>query len=55
MYPRYLTTRNGELRQKRQEYVELLTIFPDKSDKTQDFLEFLQNQSDFIKLWPIEE
>ncbi|MEG4311574.1 hypothetical protein Q5687_20075, partial [Microcoleus sp. AT10_D2] len=55
MYPRYLTTKNGELRQKRQEHVELLTIFPDKSDKTQDFLEFLQNQSDFIKLWPIEE
>ena len=55
MYPRYLTTKNGELRQKRQEYVELLTVFPDKSDKTQDFLEFLQNQSDFIKLWPTEE
>ena len=55
MYPRYFTTRSGELRQKRQEYVELLTIFPDKSDKTQGFLEFLQNQSDFIKLWPTEE
>ncbi len=55
MYPRYLTTRTGELKQKRQEYIELLTIFPDDSDTTQDFLEFLQNQSEFIKLWPTEE
>ena len=55
MYPRYLTTKTGELRQKRQESVELLTIFPDESDKTQDFLKFLKNQSDFIKLWPTEQ
>ncbi|WP_341731070.1 hypothetical protein [Microcoleus sp. EPA2] len=55
MYPRYLKLKTGELKQKRQEYVELLTIFPDDSDTTQNFLEFLQNQSDFIKLWPTEE
>jgi len=55
MYPRYIKTRTGELKQKRQEYVELLTIFPDDSDDTQDFLEYLDTTSDFIKLWPTEE
>ncbi|MCY7384217.1 MAG: hypothetical protein LH628_16850 [Microcoleus sp. CAN_BIN18] len=55
MYPRYFKTRSGELKRKGKEYVELLTIFPDESDKTQDFIEYLQNQSDFIKLWPTEE
>lgn len=32
-------------------YVELLTIFPDDSDKTKDFLEFLSNQTEFEQLW----
>jgi len=54
MYPRHITSTSGKLQSTR-EYVELLTIFPDGSDKTQNFLEFLKNQSDFIKLWPTEE
>jgi len=53
MYPRYTTT-NGRLQSTR-EYVELLTIFPDDSESTQDFLEYLDSSSDFIKLWPTEE
>lgn len=55
MYPRYLKLKSGELKQKRQEYVELLTIFPDDSESTQDFLEYLDSSTDFIKLGPTEE
>ncbi|WGV28880.1 hypothetical protein [Halotia branconii] len=51
MYPRYIKTKEGEIRRKGKEYVELLTIFPDKKDEiTQDFLTFLPT-SDFTKLW----
>jgi CRISPR-associated protein Cmr6 len=53
MYPRYLTTPEGTLKPTK-EYVELLTIFPDESDKTEDFLGFLESSSDFTKLWGLE-
>jgi len=55
MYPRYVKTKTGELKQKKQEYVELLTIFSDESKSTQNFLDYLATTSDFIKLWPTEE
>ncbi|MBE9209697.1 hypothetical protein IQ244_25020 [Nostoc sp. LEGE 06077] len=51
MYPHYIKTKEGEIRRKGREYVELLTIFPDKNDeKTQDFLKFIET-SQFTKLW----
>lgn len=57
MYPRYCKTKSGELIHYKDEYVELLTIFPDDSTTTQQFLTFLQTQGDpsdrskFRKLW----
>jgi CRISPR-associated protein Cmr6 len=51
MYPHYIRTKDGEIRRKGKEYIELLTIFPDKKDeKTREFLTFLPT-SDFTKLW----
>ena len=36
------------------EYLELLTIFPDKSDKCKDFLHFLNSHpEEFQQLWPL--
>lgn len=32
-------------------YIELLTIFPDKSQKSQNFLSFLRKQRDFELIW----
>lgn len=50
MYPHY-TIENGEL-VKTKGFVELLTIFRDDSDTTQDFLDFLDSsKSDFQLLW----
>jgi CRISPR-associated protein Cmr6 len=52
MYPHYIRLKDGNIRRKGQEYVELLTIFPDKSDEiTQEFLKFLQTSKIFTKLW----
>ncbi|MEH1896400.1 MAG: hypothetical protein V7K94_14085 [Nostoc sp.] len=51
MYPRYIKNKEGEMKRKEREFVELLTIFPDKKDeRTQEFLTFLAT-SDFTKLW----
>ncbi|MEH2390950.1 MAG: hypothetical protein V7K21_04510 [Nostoc sp.] len=51
MYPRYIKNKEGEMKRKGKEFVELLTIFPDKKDeKTQEFLTFLAT-SEFTKLW----
>lgn len=51
MYPRYIKNQAGEIRRKGREYVELLTIFPDKRDeRTREFLTFLPT-SGFTKLW----
>ncbi|MBD2772614.1 hypothetical protein [Iningainema tapete] len=51
MYPHYITTAIGDL-QATGKYVELLTIFPDNSDTTKEFLDFLLgNNSGFTKLW----
>ncbi|AFY30686.1 hypothetical protein [Calothrix sp. PCC 7507] len=51
MYPHYIKNKEGENKRKGREYVELLTIFPDKRDeRTQEFLTFLAT-SDFTKLW----
>jgi CRISPR-associated protein Cmr6 len=51
MYPRYVKTRSGELVKLKDEYVELLTIFPDGSELSHQFLEFLKNRSSFDLLW----
>ncbi|YAF99235.1 MAG: hypothetical protein AB3A66_27580 (plasmid) [Nodularia sp. CChRGM 3473] len=50
MYPRYVI-KDGKLK-RINEYVELLTIFPDDSQKTQDFLQFLNDDTKFIKIFP---
>ena len=51
MYPRRLKVEDNKIRPTR-EYVELLTIFPDDSDKTNNFLSYLNStQSEFEKLW----
>jgi len=55
MYPRYLK-QNDDLKVTR-EYIELLTIFPNRDGdeeevkKTADFLQFLDQKTDFQQLW----
>ncbi len=55
MYPRY--RKRGDELIDTGEYVELLTIFPNRFGnpeevkKTEDFLKFLKDSSDFIQLW----
>lgn len=61
MYPRYVKTKDGRSLRNKDEYVELLTIFPDDSTTTEQFLTFLQEQADtsdyskFRKLWGGED
>lgn len=54
MYPRYVVNRQGDLEDTKQ-YVELLTIFPDNTDESRNFIRFLQNSSsqpgNFQHLW----
>ena len=50
MYPRYIVV-DQKIKRVPQEYIELLTIFPDSSEKTQDFLGFLAQSTEFEKLW----
>jgi len=50
MYPQYVL-QDGKLSRVEKEYVELLTIFPDKSESTQRFLRFLKEESSFDLLW----
>ena len=53
MYPHYIKTREGEIKPRGREYIEILTIFPDRRDETtQEFLTFLPT-SDFTKLWGV--
>jgi CRISPR-associated protein Cmr6 len=52
MYPHYIKTPDGETKRYKKQYIELLTIFPEASDKTtQQFLEFLNTSKIFTKLW----
>lgn len=51
MYPRYAKNKAGNLIRYKNEYIELLTIFPDKSEETQQFLNFLEEQSNFNQLF----
>lgn len=51
MYPRYVKTKSGNLIRLKDEYIELLTIFPDDSEDTQQFLDFLDSRSKFNLLW----
>lgn len=44
MYPRYVIQEDGKLTRLENEYVELLTIFPDESNESQKFLHFLQTE-----------
>jgi CRISPR-associated protein Cmr6 len=55
MYPHYVKTKAGVLIQRKDEYVELLSIFPDESESTQQFLKFLKEQSNFDLLWGGEQ
>jgi CRISPR-associated protein Cmr6 len=50
MYPRYVI-KDGKL-ERLPQYVELLTLFPDDSDSTRQFLEFLEDDKQFIKIFP---
>jgi CRISPR-associated protein Cmr6 len=51
MYPHYIKNQAGEIKRKGHEYIELLTIFPDKKDeRTKEFLQYLPT-SEFTKLW----
>ncbi|NJL10477.1 MAG: hypothetical protein HC908_10730 [Calothrix sp. SM1_7_51] len=51
MYPRYVINKNGNLIHTG-EYVELLTLFPDESEITQDFIRFLKDKnSGFIQIF----
>jgi CRISPR-associated protein Cmr6 len=50
MYPRYSPEEKGGIKSTN-EYVELLTIFPDPSTSTQKFIKFLERESEFVKLW----
>jgi CRISPR-associated protein Cmr6 len=56
MYPRYLPPTAEKMPPKDTgEFIELLTIFPNRSGKdaakTQEFLDFLRDRSDFEQLW----
>jgi CRISPR-associated protein Cmr6 len=52
MYPRYVKNKSGKLiRLKNDEYIELLTIFPDDSEETKEFLDFLADDTEFQQLW----
>ena len=60
MYPRFRVARNSEGREvwkETDQYAELLTIFPkvtggaNQEQTTQDFLQFLQQETDFKQLW----
>ncbi len=50
MYPSYQIDASQKL-QRQDEYVEFLTMFPDTSDTAKNFRDFLQNESDFQKIW----
>jgi CRISPR-associated protein Cmr6 len=54
MYPRYIT-KDGEIKRKADEHVEILTIFPDEAETTLDFLDYLEFDSDFTRVWKTEE
>jgi CRISPR-associated protein Cmr6 len=54
MYPRYVK-KDGQLRSTT-EFIELLTIFPDNSEVSNTFLEFLSlglGSTKFYKVWPV--
>ena len=58
MYPVVRLLQNKEDASKKigkttSEYLELLTIFPDNSQVSNQFLEFLETSSEFQLLWPI--
>ncbi|MBE9221759.1 hypothetical protein IQ215_03530 [Cyanobacterium stanieri LEGE 03274] len=51
MYPRRIKREDNKILVTKQ-YVELLTIFPDDSQKTREFIQYLRsNVSDFKQLW----
>lgn len=49
MYPRYILE-NKQLKKTRG-FVEILTIFPDDSETTRDFLDYLESSRKFEKIW----
>lgn len=55
MYPHYVKNKAEKLIQLPDEYIELLTIFPDASDLSQKFLKFLNENNSFEQLWGGEQ
>ena len=53
MYPRIQKTASGRFIRKQSEYIEILTLFPDQSNGTQSFLNFIAQQGGdgWIRLW----
>jgi CRISPR-associated protein Cmr6 len=51
MYPRYNKLKDGTMRRMDDEYIELLTIFPDTSNTTTQFIDFL-GKSYFKRIYP---
>lgn len=53
MYPRIQKTTSGKFIRKQSEYIEILTLFPDRSAGTQSFLNFIAQQGGegWIRLW----
>ncbi|GAA6622212.1 RAMP superfamily CRISPR-associated protein [Scytonema sp. NUACC26] len=50
MYPNFVTNEKA-LSKTDKEFIEVLTIFPDTSQQTLKFLEFLENESEFSRVW----
>ncbi|KYC38638.1 hypothetical protein WA1_36285 [Scytonema hofmannii PCC 7110] len=50
MYPNFITNEKGSTNTDKG-FIELLTIFPDTSPQTQKFLEFLEEESEFMRIW----
>jgi CRISPR-associated protein Cmr6 len=44
MYPNFISSENGDI-SKEENFIELLTIFPDESQETKKFLQFLDEES----------
>lgn len=51
MYPRYVKTKAGQRIRLDDEYIELLTLFPDGSADSNQLLQFLDKISGFNRLW----
>lgn len=51
MYPCYIKKEGKNVKNQEYQFVELLTIFPDSSSETREFLNFLKTSNIFTKVW----